>query len=198
MPKKSNNNIIGIDLGIKDFLIDSEGNKINNPKTLQKYEQKLIKLQRKLSRQKLGSNNWRKTKLKLAKLHERIANIRLDFLHKLSTEIINENQVIISENLQVKNMIKNHKLAKSISDCSWSEFCRQLEYKAQWYGRIYHKIDTFFPSSKTCSECNYIKEDLKLSDREWICPECGVIHDRDINAARNIKIQGMKELGLIA
>ena len=198
LPKKSNNNIIGIDLGIKDFLIDSEGNKINNPKTLQKYEQKLIKLQRKLSRQKLGSNNWRKTKLKLAKLHERIANIRLDFLHKLSTEIINENQVIISENLQVKNMIKNHKLAKSISDCSWSEFCRQLEYKAQWYSRTYYQIDTFFPSSKTCSECNYIKEDLELSDREWICPECGVIHDRDINAARNIKIQGMKELGLIA
>src|SRR6056297_520401 len=184
---------IGIDLGLKDFLITSDGEKIKNPRIAKKYEKKIVKLNRKLSRKEIGSKNWKKIKNQLAKAHEKIANIRKDFLHKLSTKLIRENQTIVVESLKVKNMLKNSRLAKSISDVSWSKFVEFLTYKANWYGREIIKIDTFFPSSQLCSECGYQNKEIKdLSIREWECPKCHSIHDRDINASKNILQQGLQ------
>jgi len=184
---------IGIDLGLRDFLITSNGDRESNPRTLSKYENKIAKLNKKLAKKEEGSNNWYKAKHKLARVHEKIANIRKDFLHKLSTKLIRENQTIVVESLKVKNMLKNSKLAKSISDVSWSKFVDYLSYKAEWYGRELIKIDTFFPSSQLCSECGYKNKEIKyLSIREWECPECHSIHDRDINASKNILQQGLQ------
>lgn len=186
---------IGIDLGIKDLYISSNGEKIQNLKILKKYEKKLKKAQKVLSKKKKSSNNREKQKRKVAKIYEKITNIRKDYLHKLSWKLINENQVIVSENLQILNMMKNHSLAKSITDVSWGLFMTQLEYKSLWYGRSYIKIDTFFPSTQLCSYCGYRNEELKnLKIREWICPICGTIHDRDINSAKNILQEGLKIL----
>ena len=195
---KQNNNSIGIDLGIKDLVVTSNGDKLDNIKILKKYENIIAKEQRKLAHKAKGSNNWNKQRIRVAKLYEKVHNIRLDYLHKISHKLINENQVIVSEDLAISNMIKNHTLAKSILDCSWYELTRQLKYKAEWNGRQYIKIGRFIKSSQTCNNCGYINKDIKkLSIREWTCPQCGVKHDRDINASINILNEGLKLLNII-
>lgn len=182
---------VGIDLGLSHFAILSTGEKIAAPNTFRKNEEKLAKLQRRLAKKTKGSANRKKAKLKVAKLHAKIADSRKDFLHKLSTRLVNENQVIAIETLAVSNMQKNHSLAKSIADASWSEFVRQLEYKSMWYGRELVGIDRWYPSSKRCSDCGHTVKSMPLNVREWTCQECGTIHDRDINAARNVLAAGL-------
>lgn len=190
-PKPEVTGKVGIDLGLTHFAILSTGEKIAAPNTFRKYEAKLAKLQRRLAKKQKGSKNRAKARLKVARLHAKIADARRDFLHKLSTRLINENQVIAIESLSVSNMQKNRCLSKSISDAGWSEFVRQLEYKARWYGRELIGIDRWYPSSKRCSDCGYTMPKMPLSVREWVCPECGSIHDRDINAARNVLAAGL-------
>lgn len=186
---------IGLELGIKDLCITSDGGKYENPKMMSKMERKLTKLQRQLAHKEKRSNNYYKTKRQIARCHEKIANARKDYLHKISQEIISENQVVISENLQIKKMVKNHHLAKSISDVSWYELTRQLTYKAEWNERKYIKIDRLYASSQLCSVCGYQNTGTKdLSVREWKCPKCGAEHDRDINAAKNILAEGLRQI----
>lgn len=176
---------IGIDLGIKSFATISTGEKIDNPRHLNNSIKRLKVLQRRLSKKEIGSKNRLKSKQKVALIHERIANQRKDFLHKLSTRLVSENQAICLEDLNISGMVKNHKLARHIQDCGWSEFIRQLEYKSEWSGKHIFKIGRFQPSSKICS-CGAINHDLKLSDRVWTCKVCGLTHDRDILASQNI------------
>lgn len=177
---------IGIDLGLKSFAVLSNGRVVNSPRHLRKSEKRLAQLQRSLSRKRKGSSNRNKARLLVARQHERIANRRKDFLHKLSYQLASDNSHIGIEDLHVKGMVKNHSLAKSISDSGWAEFVRQLEYKGQWYGCEIVKVDRWFPSSKTCGDCGAVNSALQLSDRKWICEECGIVHDRDLNAAQNI------------
>jgi putative transposase len=185
------NKQIGLDLGLKSMVITSNGHTHGNPRFFAQEEKKLAKAQRRLAKKKKGSKNRTKARLKVARLHKKIADRRRDYQHKLSTQTIRENQVVCLESLQVKNMVKNHCLAKAISDVGWSEFVRQLQYKAQWYGRTLVKIDKFYPSSKRCFDCGHILDSLTLDVRSWICPACGVVHDRDINAAKNILAAGL-------
>ena len=188
-------NAIGLDLGIKELIIDSNGNKYKNHKYLTKSQNKLAREQRKLSLMKKGSNNRNKQRIKVARLHKIIENQRNDYLHKLSKSIIDENQIICIEDLKVKNMTRNSKLARSINDASWSRFVSMLIYKANWYGNTIVKVPTNYPSSQLCSYCNYqnpLTKDLRV--RKWTCPQCGAVHDRDINAAKNILRKGIEML----
>ena len=194
-PLERNNHSIGLDLGIKDLIIDSNGNKYKNHKYLTKSENKLAREQRKLSHMVKGSNNTNKQRIKVARIHRHINNQRNDYLHKLSKHIIDENQIICIEDLKVKNMEQNHKLARSISDASWSRFVSMLIYKASWYGRTIVKIPNNYPSSQLCSICGYKNSITKnLSVRTWTCPRCQSKHDRDINAANNILSKGIEIL----
>jgi putative transposase len=192
-------NMIGFDLGIKEFIIDTNNVHIENPRVLKQYEDKLTKLQRQQAKMVKGSNNFKKQSIKISRTHEKITNIRHDFQHKLSSEIINKNQVIISEDLMIANMLKNHKLAKAIQDVSWGEFTRQIKYKSEWNYKIYHKISPWFASSQLCSDCGYKNKEVKcLSIREWVCTECGAVHQRDENASKNILKEGLRELGIVS
>ena len=188
------NNIIGIDLGIKDFVITSEGETFDNIKIKRNNKNKIRKLHKQLSRKKKGSNNRNKCRIKLARYYEKLNNIKENYLHKISNKLLNENQVIVMEDLSVSNMVKNHKLAKSLQELSLYRFKQILKYKSKWYGRDLVEIDKWFPSSKLCNKCNYKNTELTLKDRTWVCPECGESHDRDINAAINIKNEGIKIL----
>jgi putative transposase len=183
--------IIGIDVGIKDVCVTSNGTRSGSPQYTRKYERILTKRQRELSKKVKGSKNRAKAKLAVAKVHAKISDSRNDFNNKLTTKLISENQAIAVESLNVKGMQKNRNLAKSIADSSWGDFFRKLKYKAEWYGRELLEIDRWFPSSKRCNCCGYIKNGLKLSDRVWECPSCKKMLDRDVNAAKNILTVGL-------
>ncbi|MDP8963117.1 MAG: transposase [Cyanobacteriota bacterium] len=182
---------VGIDAGITSLIVTSDGEKIANPKHFKRLRYKLRQAQKALSRKVKGSNNREKARCEVARIHAKIADARTDFLHKLTTRLVRENQTIVVEDLAVKNMMKNHKLAQAIADAAWAELVRQLDYKCQWYGRQVVKIDRWFPSSKRCGHCGYVVDKLPLTSREWDCKKCGTRHDRDINAAHNILAAGL-------
>jgi len=186
--------IVGIDLGIKDFAITSDGYKYKNNRWTKTYAKKLKEHQQNLSRKVKGSNNYKEQKLKVVRLYKKITNSRVDNLHKISTELVKKYDTIFLEDLNIKGMVKNHKLAKHISDASWGKFVTMLEYKALWNDKEIIKIDRFFPSSKTCNSCGYVNQNLKLDIREWTCPSCKTKLDRDLNASKNILKEGLKNI----
>jgi putative transposase len=194
--KSSEGKAIGIDVGLTHYAITSDGTKHGNPKYYRKYEKKLARRQKQLSHKLKGSNNHHKARIKVAKVHAKIVRCREDFIHKLSRKLVDENQVIVVENLAVRNMVKNHKLAKSISDAGWGEFCTMLKYKSEWEGKTYIEVDRFYPSSKTCNNCLNRVDSLSLDIRSWQCPKCGENHDRDINVAKNILYEGLRILAV--
>lgn len=189
-----NKNIIGIDVGLSSLFVTSDGVKIDNPRNTKKYAAQLALAQRRLSRKKLGSANRAKARAKVARIHAKIADSRLDYLHKITSALINENQVVCIESIAVKNLIKNRCLAKAIADASWGEMGRQLSYKGEWAGRSVAAVDRFFPSSKLCSCCGFLMKKMPLSVRHWVCPNCASLHDRDHNAAKNIRAAGLAVL----
>jgi putative transposase len=193
-PLKPTHKAVGIDLGLKDFAVSSDGTRFENSHHLRKYEKQLAKAQKQLSRKVKGSNGWNRQRLKVAAIYEKIANARLDRLHKISTQIINEYDIICIEDLYVKGMMGNRKLAKHIGDAGWGTLVRLLEYKADWNDKQIVKIGRFYPSSKTCHICGHINHDLTLSERIWVCPN-GHILDRDFNASINILIEGLRIIG---
>jgi len=193
-PLRRTNRVVAIDVGLTHFCTLSTGQKIDNPKNLIKTEQRIKKLQKQLSRKKKGSRRFKILARRIAKLHEKVRNQRNDFLHKLSKQIIGDNQAVIVEDINVKGLVQNSKLSKHIADASWRRFIRLLEYKAKLYGRVLIKVDTFYPSSKLCHICGFKREDLKLCDREWECPRCGTEHDRDYNATLNLLKEGLTRL----
>ncbi len=182
---------VGIDLGLHDTVVLDTGEQVGNPKFFARDEKRLAKAQRRLAKKQFGSRNRNKARVKVARVHARIADRRQDFLHKLSTRIIRENQTVCVESLSVKAMVNHPTLAKAIHDVGWGEFVRQLAYKAEWYGRTLVSIDKWYPSSKRCSDCGHVLGSLSLDTRRWTCPECGCIHDRDVNAAKNILAVGL-------
>lgn len=190
-PFPKTNKQIGLDVGVTSLIATSDGIKIANPKHFKRLRSKLRRVQKALSRKQKGSNNRAKAKAEVAKVHGQITDARKDFLHKLTTQLVRENQTIVVEDLAIKNMVKNHKLALAISDASWGELIRQLTYKCEWYGRELIKIDRWFPSSKRCGNCGHIVEKMPLKVREWDCPKCSTVHDRDLNAAKNILAAGL-------
>jgi len=185
------NAMVGVDVGLKDLVVFSTGEKVANPRHLRRSERRLAHAQRNLARKQRGSKNRDKARLKVARIHAKIADQRADGLHKPTTRLIRENQTVCVESLAVKNMVRNPKLAKAISDAGWGELVRQLEYKAAWYGRTLVKIERWYPSSKRCHACGHVLDSLPLDVRQWICPECGVRHDRDVNAAKNVLAVGL-------
>jgi putative transposase len=189
------NDIIGIDIGIKDFMVCSDGQVFNNLKLRKNNEKQLVKLQRQLSKKVVGSHNRYKAKIKLARKYEELNNIKINYIHNITTQLVRENQTIVIEDLNVKGMLKNHCLAKSIQDLSINETFRQLKYKCEWYGRDLVVIDRWFPSSKLCSKCGYKYKDLSLKERDWVCPDCGTHHSRDFNASTNIVNEGKRIVG---
>ena len=189
---KESHNIIGIDLGIKDFIVTSDGEVFENLHFKKSESKKLIRIQKQLSRKENNSNNRNKIRIKLSKIYKRITDKKQYYLHQISNYLIDENQVICMEDLNVKGMLRNHKLAGSIQELNFGEFKRMLEYKANWYGRKLIFVDRFYPSSKTCNHCGYVNKKLKLSDRQWVCPNCGEIIERDYNAALNIRDEGIR------
>ena len=191
---KESHHTIGIDLGIKDFIVTSEGEVFDNLHFSKNKSNKIKRLQKQLSRKQNGSNNRNKARIKLAKAYKRITDKKQYYLHQISNYLIDENQVICMENLNVSGMLKNHKLAGSIQEMSFYEFKRMLEYKSNWYGRKLVFVDRFYPSSKTCNHCGYVNKNLKLSGRQWVCPDCGEIIERDYNAALNIRDEGIRIL----
>ena len=191
LPRESTGEIIGVDLGIKSLLIDSNGTEIKNERFLKKHLKNLKYLQRQHGKKKKGSKSREKSRIELAKEYQKVTNQRNNYLHQVSSKLINDNQVIVLEDLAVKNMVKNHKLAQAISDVSWGSLVSMLKYKATWHNRQVIQIDRFYPSSKTCSHCHYLMPSMDLSIREWDCPSCGIHHDRDVNAAKNILHQGL-------
>ena len=193
-PKIIPKRIVGIDLGIKDVVITSDGEKIKNEKIIEKYEKRIKRKQRELARREKGSSNYYKTKRKLAILFQKLKNARKYFIHQITKKLVLENDIIVSETLKVKEMIEEKKFSKSLTDVRLSEICRILEYKAKYYGKRYIQIDSYYPSSQECSKCGYKNEKVKeLSVRNWVCPECGSVHDRDINASQNILFEGIKK-----
>jgi len=183
--------VVGVDLGVTDFAITSAGDRIANPRHLERKARSLARYQRRMARRQKGSTNRKKAKLKVARAHRKVRNARRDFLHQISTRLIHKADLIVIEDLAVQNMVRNRHLARAISDCGWGEFRRQLEYKCERYGRRLVVIDRWYPSSKTCSVCGHLLADLSLSIRHWRCPSCGTRHDRDINAAQNILAAGL-------
>lgn len=200
-PLPETNKTVGIDLGSRKLISTSNGELIDNPKYYRTTQKKLAKEQRRLARKQGArkgerqSSNYKKQKCRLARVHEKIANQRKDYTHKMTTRLINENQVIVAESLRVQNMVRNHKLAKTIADAGWGEICRQLQYKAEWCRRQFVQIDTFFPSSQICSVCSTREPAVKDLREHWVCRYCGTEHDRDINAAKNILVEGLKTIG---